>query len=242
LKLRKACGLNGIPNECLRHLPRRPLVHLTHLFNHCLVLSHFPKPWKEAKVIMLPKPSKDPRFPQNLHLISHLSTIGKLFEKVIMKIVRRHIEQRGLLNESEFGFHASHSSTLQSMRLTDHITKNFNINMSMAAVFLDIEEAFDSTWYLGVLYKLPELKFLISLIKLISFLSQSLSGRRNIYAKVYASRFATGLHSAPTLYSMYVNDTPQTPAVYLGLFMDDTCICTNDTCIYATRLQRGLCS
>jgi hypothetical protein len=33
LKLQIACGLNGIPNECLRHLPRRPLVHLTHLFS-----------------------------------------------------------------------------------------------------------------------------------------------------------------------------------------------------------------
>jgi hypothetical protein len=29
LKLRKACGPDGIPNECLMHLPRRPLVHLT---------------------------------------------------------------------------------------------------------------------------------------------------------------------------------------------------------------------
>jgi hypothetical protein len=36
LKLRKACWLDGIPNECLRHLPRRPLVQLTYLFNHCL--------------------------------------------------------------------------------------------------------------------------------------------------------------------------------------------------------------
>jgi hypothetical protein len=51
LKLRKACGIDGIPNECLRHLPRRPLVHLTHLINHCLRLSHFPNIWKEAKVI-----------------------------------------------------------------------------------------------------------------------------------------------------------------------------------------------
>jgi hypothetical protein len=41
------------PNECLRHLPRRPLIYLTHLFNHCLGLSHFPKPWKEAKIITL---------------------------------------------------------------------------------------------------------------------------------------------------------------------------------------------
>jgi hypothetical protein len=43
LKLRKACGFDGIPNECLRHLPRRPLVHLTNLFNHCIRLFHFPK-------------------------------------------------------------------------------------------------------------------------------------------------------------------------------------------------------
>jgi hypothetical protein len=79
LKLRKACGLDGIPNECLRHLPRKPLVHLTHLFNHCLRLSYFPKPWKEAKVMTLPKPGKDPKLPQNLRPISLLSTSGKLF-------------------------------------------------------------------------------------------------------------------------------------------------------------------
>jgi hypothetical protein len=66
LKLRKACGLYGVPNEHLRHLPRGPLVHLTHLFNHWLWLSHFPKPWQEAKVITLPKPGKDSKFPQNL--------------------------------------------------------------------------------------------------------------------------------------------------------------------------------
>jgi hypothetical protein len=45
LKLRKARGIDGIPNECLRHLPRRPLVHLTQLFNHCLRLSDFLNPW-----------------------------------------------------------------------------------------------------------------------------------------------------------------------------------------------------
>jgi hypothetical protein len=54
LKLIKAFGIDGIPNECLRHLPRRPLVHLTHLFNHCLRLSFFPNAWNEAKIITLP--------------------------------------------------------------------------------------------------------------------------------------------------------------------------------------------
>jgi hypothetical protein len=51
LKLKKSCGIDGIPNECLRHIPRRPLVLLTHLFNHCIRLSHFPVSWKEVKAI-----------------------------------------------------------------------------------------------------------------------------------------------------------------------------------------------
>jgi hypothetical protein len=37
----------------------------THLFYHCLQLYHFPKPWKEAKVITLPKPGKNLKFPKN---------------------------------------------------------------------------------------------------------------------------------------------------------------------------------
>jgi hypothetical protein len=69
LKLRKACGIDGIPNGCLRYLPRRPLVHLTDFINHCIRLSHFLTSWKEAKVISLPK---DPKFLPNLRPISLL--------------------------------------------------------------------------------------------------------------------------------------------------------------------------
>jgi hypothetical protein len=31
-----------------------------------------------------------------------------------------------------------------------------------------------------------------------------------------------------TLYSLYINDTPQIPGVYLGFFADDTCIYATD--------------
>jgi hypothetical protein len=96
LKLRKACGIDSTPNECLRQLPR-PLVHLTHLINHCLPLSHFLTPWKDAKITTLPKPGKDSKCSQNLRPISLLSATGKLFEKVILKIVQRHIGEKGLL-------------------------------------------------------------------------------------------------------------------------------------------------
>jgi hypothetical protein len=81
--MKKACGIDGIQNECLRHLPRRLLVHLTHLINHCIRLSHFPTSWKEAKVVALLKPGKDPKFPQNLRPISLLPSTGKIFEKLL---------------------------------------------------------------------------------------------------------------------------------------------------------------
>jgi hypothetical protein len=74
--------------------------------------------------VTLPKPGKDPKFPQNLRPISLLSTAGKLFQKVILKFLQKHIDERGLLNASQFGFRARHSTTFQCMWLADHITLN----------------------------------------------------------------------------------------------------------------------
>jgi hypothetical protein len=115
--------------------------------------------WKEAKVVALPKPGNDHKFPQNLRPISLLSSTDKFFEEVILEIVKRHRR-----NTSHFGFRARHSTTLQCMRLADHVTLHFNNNMSTAAVSLDIKEAFDTTWHPGLLYKLAKLQFLTNLI------------------------------------------------------------------------------
>jgi hypothetical protein len=83
--------------------------------------------------------------------------------------VKRHIDEKDLLNADQFGFRACHSTTLQCERLTAHVTINFNNNMSTAAIFLDIEKAFDTTWHNGLLYKLSKINFSASLIKLFSF-------------------------------------------------------------------------
>ncbi|PNF28984.1 hypothetical protein B7P43_G15105 [Cryptotermes secundus] len=249
LKLQKACGIDGIPNECLRHLARRPFVHLTQLFNHCLRLSHFPNTWKEAKVITLPKPSKDRKFLQNLRTISLLSTTGKLFKKVILKLLQKHIDERDLLSASWFEFHACRSMTLQCVRLADHVTLNFNNKMSTSTVFLDIEKAFDTTWHSGLLYKSSKLQFLNSLTKLIgSFLSQrkfrvSVEGEMSTPREMQ-SGVPQGLVLSHTLFSLYINDAPQTHGVHLAPFADDTCPYTTDgkEGFIVRKLQRGLSS
>jgi hypothetical protein len=95
----------------------------------------------------LPEPGKDPKFPQKLSPISLLSTTGKLSEKLTLRTIQKHTEERNLLNASQFGFRADHSTTLQCLRQAGHVALNFNNNMSTAAVFLDIEKAFDTTRY-----------------------------------------------------------------------------------------------
>jgi hypothetical protein len=160
---KKAREIDDIPNECLQ---RRPLVHLTQLINHCLRLTYFPTSWKEAKA--LPKRGKDPKFPQNLRSISLLPSTGKFFETIVLEIIQRHIGGRNLLNANQFGFRERHDTTMQCVRLADHVTLNLNNKMSTAAVFLDIAKAFDSTWHHGLLYKLSKLNFPTNIIKLIS--------------------------------------------------------------------------
>jgi hypothetical protein len=174
------------------------------------------------------KPGKDPKFPQNLRPISLLSTTGNLFEKTILKMLLKHIEERGLLNTSQFGFRARHSTTLQCMRLMDHVILNFNNKMSTAIVFLDIEKAFDTTWHSGLLCKLS-MEFSNSLIKLIgSFLSQ-LKFRVSVEGEISTPRemqagVPQGSVLSPTMFNLYINDAPQTHGVHLALFADDICL------------------
>jgi len=95
-------------------------------------------------VTALPKQGKDSKFPQNLRPIRLLSTTGKLFKKVIQKLKQSHLVVNNMLNANQFGLRARHSTTLK-----DHVTLNFNTIISTAAVFLDIEKAFDLACYIN---------------------------------------------------------------------------------------------
>jgi hypothetical protein len=101
--------------------------------------------------------------------------------------------------------------------------------------------------HLGLLYKLSTLQFSITLIRLIgSFLSQrkfraSVQGEMSTPRDIQAG-VLKGFVLSPTLYSVYINDTPQTPGVYSGLFVDDICIYAKDRKegYVLRKLQRGL--
>jgi hypothetical protein len=158
--------------------------------------------------------------------------------------IQRHTEENNILNPCQFGFRTRHRTTLQFVRLTDHVTLNFN-NMFTAAVFLDTAKAFDTTWHPSLLYELSELHFSSSLIKLNSFLSHR-KYRVTVEGEVSTPlNIRTGLPQgsvlSPTLHSLCINDKAQTLGVYLALFADDTCLYSTDReeGYVIRKLQRG---
>jgi hypothetical protein len=121
-----------------------------------------------------------------------------------------------LLIASQFGFRARHSTILQCMRLANYVTLHFNNNMSTAAVFLDIEKVFDTTWQPGLLYKISKLKFSTSLIKLISSFLLQRKFRVSAEGEMSTPRYVQagvpqGSLLFPILYNLYINDNPQPP-------------------------------
>ncbi|GFU28278.1 hypothetical protein TNCV_1022601 [Trichonephila clavipes] len=95
LKLKKAPGPDSIPNEVVKKLHEMyPDLFLT-VFNSCLRLKTFPRCWKKARIILIPKVN-DVRVPKldNLRCISLLSTLGKCFERLIINRVACRFIQR----------------------------------------------------------------------------------------------------------------------------------------------------
>jgi hypothetical protein len=99
LKIDKASGPNHIPNGVLRHLLKRALTFLTKLFKAILRKQYFPPVWKQARVVCILKPGKDPTLPSSYRPISLLVTVVKLFEKTLLSRVLREVNERVQLRD-----------------------------------------------------------------------------------------------------------------------------------------------
>lgn len=172
-----------------------------------------------------PQTGKDHKKPKNYRPIALLSSISKVYEKVILEKLRS--ECAGKIRNEQFAFRQGHSTTNQLIKLMDDLSTNTNKKEQTAAIFLDVEKAFDRIWHAGLIFKMSRLQIPIGLIKLIeSFLTN-----RTFSAKIEDKTLTTrkieagvpqGSCLSPTLFILYTNDIPLTDKGQISLFADDT--------------------
>jgi hypothetical protein len=100
----KAALPGGLQNIMLQHLPRLDLKFIAKLLNRSVELNYFPTQWKEAKIIMLPKPGKDHMSTLNYRPRSLLYSLDKLFEKIILKKLLFQLQEVKVIRNDKHGF------------------------------------------------------------------------------------------------------------------------------------------
>lgn len=246
LRGNKAPGYDLITGQVLKELPRKGIVFLTLIFNAILRLEYFPLQWRLAQIVVVLKPGKPPNQTSSYRPISLLPVTSKVFEKLFLKRLLPIIRERDLIPDHQFGFRQEHSTIQQVHRIVDVIRQALESKQYCSAAFLDVRQAFDKVWHLGLLYKLKCLLPHPYYSVLKSYLC-------NRYFQIKYQDVTTSLHGiqsgvpqgsvlGPLLYILFTYDIPIYPGITLATFADDTALLsTHDNPVQASQeLQIGL--
>jgi hypothetical protein len=86
--------------------------------------------------------------------ISLLPIASKVFEKLLLKRLLPLVEHANLIPNHQFGFRPRHSTIEQTHHLIRILSDTLDNSQYCSAAFLDISQAFDKVWHMGLLYKL----------------------------------------------------------------------------------------
>ena len=244
-----APGPDGIPYSVIKKVPQCTFDSLVELYTACLAVGYFPRAWKSAIGVMLPKPDKDSKVVTNYRPISLLNVIGKLFEKVIVTRMHMHFSATSFFNPYQRAYLKKKEATEHVYRLGDEIRAAKAKGWITTAVSLDVEKAFDAAWHDAIRYKLHVANVPVRLVRLVSsFLTdRTISVRVNGELSRPVSLGAgtpQGSVMSPLLYLVYVNDLPIQPRnnCRAGQFADDMSLWTSypNKRVTFLRLQRCL--
>ena len=211
LERSKAPGPDNIHNEVFRLGTTTSLFHhLARFFISSIQLGYIPTAnrMESSHPRMLLKPDKLPSLTTSYWPISLISSIMKLFERVIEQRLRSHLEHTGFINKHQSGFRKAKSTDDHLFRLSQSIMESFNRGEHVVAAFLDVEKAFHNVWQNGLRFKIFQLDLPT---KMTHWLSDFLVGRQVNVNNFFSNQInpkagvPQGSVLSPLLFLIFVN-------------------------------------
>lgn len=214
------CMLRNLSDRCKRVLLK--------LYNKVWEEGNLPEQWKEAIVVPICKPGKDPSVAESYRPIALTSHVGKVMEKMINDRLIYFLERNALLKSHQYGFRRGRSTTDPSLILENEIRKAQVNKECVVAVFFDVEKAYDMMWREGLVIRLHQMGIRG---KMLRWVKNFLSGRciSVRVGKEFSSKYVVengtpqGSIVSPVLFSIMINEIfcNVESSVGVSLFADD---------------------
>ena len=219
LKNGKAAGLDKILTEEIKNFGPVTVQWVQSLLNVYARTLRLPRLWRQARVVALLKPGKDPSSPKSFRPISLLCHLYKLYERLILNRLSPVIEH--VLIPEQAGFRPAKSCIAQVFNLTQHIEDGFETGKITGIVLVDLSAAYDTVNHRRLLCMIRTLlenrRFFVEL-----------GGKRSRWR---SQRNGLPQRSvlAPLLFNVYTNDQPIHPGTRSFVYADDLAVTTQST-------------
>jgi hypothetical protein len=153
LKASNSHGYDKISNNILKSCKYEISKPLSYLCNKVLCHGIFPDRLKYATITPVYKKG-DKSLQENDRPISILTSISKIFEKVMHTKLLKHLNDNNILNKHQFGFKENQGTENAIFSLVSGILSSLNKKMQVCGIFCDLQKAFDCVSHEVLLYKL----------------------------------------------------------------------------------------
>ena len=129
LKNKQSSGHDNISTNLLKQLQNSISKPLTILINKSFSMGEFPDALKIAKVIPIFK-SNDQENIENYRSIAVLTSISKMFEKVLFKRILTFFENNNILDDNQYGFRPNRCTIDAIMHFSEIVQESMENNHS----------------------------------------------------------------------------------------------------------------